>query len=118
MRWTQVNLLLLSLVALLFACDKLYDPVIVNRLHSRVDIRIEWADGTTSEGHIPAGGVVHVGHPKNPPTLVTVTQEGRTLAEVSESDFPSLLGRPAEGRLIGWALTPEGVEPITENQRP
>ena len=98
------------------ACDRLHDPVVFNALPHPVIVEARYSDGAVSQGEIAARGVAHLGNPASPPVAIVISYQSAEIARLTASDYPSLLGRPVSGDLVGWKLTTGGVEPLSSRE--
>src|SRR5262245_10214045 len=106
---------LVALSTVAFTCGNRL-PVVVNGLDQPVRVRSTWEDGRSTDHSIGPSVRAFLSSPPHHPVEVVITPPDGASFTATRDDAPELLGGPVRGPMVGWKVTPAGIQRLGEQE--
>src|SRR5262245_30767528 len=110
-RKTAAALVIVWLPTVAFTCGNRL-PVVVKTLDRPIGLRSTWEDGQSVDDSIGPSVRAFLSSPPHHPVEVVISPPGGESFIATRDGAPELLGGPVEGPVVGWKVTPAGVQPL------
>lgn len=112
-RLAYVFVILAALVVT--SCDPIYPPFIRNDVGSQIIIRVDYNDGTSSEGVLRPQERLVFGPKGQDIRHLRIMLGSKTLYDLDAQALAKLQNSEANSRKITWSIGVDGIEPVASH---
>jgi hypothetical protein len=100
------------MLAGIVSCDPVYPPFIKNNLSSQIGIRVDYTDGTYSEGVLNPRERLVFGPKGKDVNHLLITSNQQRLYDLDSQALAALRGSVSDERSVTWSIESDGIKPM------